>query len=99
MVCLGGDFTPAGKLGVINLPYRGLDSNYNNRVCENSTTVTDPVKRLPIGVTPNSRFCSPFSAAELGQIPNITTNVMQALNFLAKDCLHQDNLILVQMLA
>jgi alkaline phosphatase len=86
LVCLAGDFTPAGTSGAIaNLPFRGLDSSYSNRVCENSTTVRDPVTNLPVGVKTNSKFCTPFTPQELNQIPNITTNVMQALNFLAKD--------------
>ena len=45
----------------------------------------DPNTSLPIGVKANSRFCSPYSPAEIAQIPNVTTNVMQALNFLNKD--------------
>ena len=86
---MAGDFTASRQA---NLPFRGLDSSYSNRVCENATTVQVPVNasdpngpKIPSGVATNSRFCSPYSSTELAQIPNITTNVVEALKFLAKD--------------
>jgi alkaline phosphatase len=82
MVCLGGDFSASGQA---NLPFRGVDSSYSQRVCERSTVIQDNVTRLPTRVVTNSTICNYYPPAELANIPNITTNVIEGLKFLAKD--------------
>ena len=85
MVCVGGDFTPSGES---NMPYRGLDSNYQNRWCSVGDEDYDPDdvnQTTPIGVTPNSTLCNHYEPDEVAEIPHITEHVKAALDFLSKD--------------
>jgi alkaline phosphatase len=82
LVCLGGDFTASGQS---NLPYRGVDSTYVNRHCEDSDVINDPDTGLPIAVTTNTTLCNHYEPEEVAQIPHITQNVKAALDFLGKD--------------
>jgi alkaline phosphatase len=82
LVCLGGDFTASGES---NLPYRGVDSNYANRHCEDGEVTKDPDTGLPIGVTVNVSLCNHYEPQEVAQIPHITDTVKAALDFLGKD--------------
>jgi hypothetical protein len=81
-VCLGGDFTASGQS---NLPYRGVDSTYSNRFCSSGDAVLDPDTGLPISVTPTTETCNHYEQEEIAQIPHISTNVLEALDFLGKD--------------
>jgi len=82
LVCLGGDFTASRQQ---NLPYRGVDGTYSNRWCSRGNAVLDPDTNLPIAITPNSTKCNHYEPEEIAQIPHISTNVREALNFLGKD--------------
>jgi alkaline phosphatase len=82
LVCVGGDFTASGQS---NLPYRGVDSTYGNRFCSSGEAVLDPDTGLPISINPTSTKCNHYSQEEIAQIPHISTNVLEALDFLGKD--------------
>jgi alkaline phosphatase len=82
LVCVGGDFTASGQS---NLPYRGVDSSYSNRFCSKGEAVLDPDTGLPVSVTPTSTLCDHYSQEEIAQIPHISENVLEALEFLGKD--------------
>ena len=88
LVCLGGEYTPSAQQ---NLPFRGVDGNYKQRWCSNgspidaSGNVTSSSKAVGVKVTTPTTLCDYYSPTEISQIPNITTNVKQALNFLSKD--------------
>ena len=81
-VCLGGDFTKSGQS---NLPYRGIDSSYTNRHCEDSEVVNDPDTGLPISVTTNTSVCNHYEPEEKAQIPDMKDNVKASLDFLSRD--------------
>ena len=82
----GGDFSPSGE---DNMPYRGLDSTYQNRWCSvgdvDVDTSEDPNSTIPIGVTPNASICNHYEPEEVEEIPHISSNVKAALDFLSKD--------------
>jgi hypothetical protein len=83
--CVGGNFTPSEEN---NMPYRGLDSTYQNRWCSKGiveTDKTDPNSTVAIGVTPNSSICNHYEPYEVEEIPHITEHVKAALDFLSKD--------------
>jgi alkaline phosphatase len=82
MVCLGGDWTPSGQ---DNLPYRGVDSSYTNRVCSGGEEILDPDSGIAIGINPTGTICNHYTPEEVDQIPHITDNVKAALDFLSKD--------------
>lgn len=84
MVCLGGDYSASGEQ---NLPYRGVDSTFQNRHCSSGEAVTDPDTGLTIGVevaTPEE-LCNHYEPEEIVHIPTIQQNVMAALDVLSKD--------------
>jgi len=83
MVCLGGDYTASGQY---NLPYRGLDSTYQNRYCSSGVLETDD-DGVGVGVTPTTsdETCHHYSEDEIAQIPKMAENVKQAINFMGKD--------------
>jgi alkaline phosphatase len=82
LVCVGGDFTASGQS---NLPYRGVDSTYSNRYCSSGEAVRDPDTGLPISITPTATKCNHYEPEEIAQIPHISKNVVEALEFLGKD--------------
>jgi len=84
LVCLGGDFTKSGQY---NMPYRGVDGNFQNRWCSSGNVLTDPDSGLPmsVNVTTPEELCNHYDLDEIAHIPSITENVKAALDFLGKD--------------
>lgn len=80
MVCFGGEYSS----GQSNLPYRGLNSDYSNRWCSDAEEVTDIDDKLT-GYIATSEVCDHYTAEEVAQIPKMSKNVMEAINFLGKD--------------
>jgi len=88
LVCLGGDYVsehPNENEDKDNLPYRGVDSSYSNRWCNDGRVILDPVTQEPVGVEAFSELCDHYTEEELKLIPHISTNVHEALKFLSKD--------------
>ena len=87
LACFGGQYS-AGKDGygktLENMPFRGLDSSYNNRWCSKGTVVKDE-DDLPASVTPTSFTCSHWPEGELANIPVMKEHVKEAIKFLSKD--------------
>ena len=84
LVCLGGDYSPSNKF---MLPLRGVDGNYRDRWCSRGRVVRNSTTNEPIGIEPTTpdELCDYYDPQELDQIPHISTNVKEALNFLGKD--------------
>jgi alkaline phosphatase len=89
LVCLGGDFTTvpadAKSRGRDNLPFRGIDSSYTSRWCQDSTVEKDAATGFPVSVTADSFLCNHYEPEEVVQIPHIKESVKAALDFLGKD--------------
>jgi alkaline phosphatase len=81
LVCLGGQYSESKES---NLPFRGLDSTYDNRWCGDAEQVKDIDDKLT-GYLPNSKLCDHYSAAEVAEIPSMAKNVAEAIKFLGKD--------------
>jgi len=83
MVCMGGQYTNSSQ---DNLPYRGLDSTYQNRWCGSGETDMDE-NNIPIGVTATTpdELCDHYTPEDKALIPHMAENVKQAINFLGKD--------------
>lgn len=83
-VCLAGSYTASKRS---NLPYRGVDSSYDDRWCSSGRTIVDPATNVTVrvNVTTPDQLCDYYSPEEIAEIPHIKTNVMEAINFLSKD--------------
>jgi hypothetical protein len=64
-----------------------VDSTYSNRHCSSGTAVIDDETELPVGVnvTTSEDLCNHYEQEEIKHIPNAAKNVMETLEFLAKD--------------
>lgn len=84
LVCLGGDYSASKKS---MLPLRGVDGNYRDRWCSKGNVIRNTTTGEPIAVesTTPDELCNYYDPEELAQIPHISTNVAEALNFLGKD--------------
>ena len=86
LVCLAGDYTASSKNQ--NLPWRGVDSSYSDRWCSSGKEIKDPTNpNITVGIsaTTDEVLCDHYTEAELKNIPLISSNVKEALNFLGKD--------------
>lgn len=80
-MCFGGDFSEAGEA---NLPFRGIDSSYNQRWC-NSNNIVDDEDGNFLYVNVSSVLCNHYEEDDVTQIPKAKDNVKAALDFLSKD--------------
>jgi len=83
MVCLGGQRTASGQS---NLPYRGVDGSYSNRWCSAGETVIDAAENpTGVNVVTSDDLCNHYEEDEIENIPHISENVKQTIEFLGKD--------------
>jgi alkaline phosphatase len=52
MVCVGGDYSTSKEE---NMPYRGVDSTFQNRHCSKGEAIKDPDNDLTVGVNITSK--------------------------------------------
>jgi alkaline phosphatase len=69
------------------MPYRGVDSTFQNRHCSSGEALLDPDTGLTIGVniTTSEELCNHYDPEEIQHIPTIQQNVKAALDVLSKD--------------
>ena len=67
------------------MPYRGLDSTYQNQWGSKGLINTNPNSSVAISVTPDASMCNHYEPYKVEEIPHISAHVKAALDFLSKD--------------
>ena len=86
LACFAGQYSTGveNDAPLENMPYRGLDSSYNNRRCSAGIVEKDE-DDVTLSITPNSTICNHWPEEELVNVPVMKEHVKEALNFLGKD--------------